>query len=543
MTDAIGTSSWVQNLAGQVTSLTTPQGSYAYNGFGQPDTTTDVNDDWTALYDGWQRGYGSTNPWGETTTVAFDSGGRVERKNLPNGMYETYDFDNRSRPTHIRTYNSANSLQDTKEYVWDAASRVMQAKEGGIWTTYGYDQIDQLTSEVKAALNYSASYSYDPNGNRLSRAVNGVTEVYAYDDADKLLSIVGGPNPRTYTYDQMGRTDTITGGSGVTTFAYDYDGRATSITYPNTTSDSFGYNGLGARMSSSGVNGSKTFRRAGLGVTSSVLSDGTKDYTPGVSSRENGASTFQHSGLKNALDQTDSGQTVTASRHYDAFGNVISSNGAWQGPFGYAGGFGYQEDPNGLKLLGHRYYDSDTGRFLTSDPIGSGKNWYTYVRNNPVSQADPYGLAIVEIWYKYVTGGAYHAFIMVTDEDTGEKRYYRGGIDHLIGWNEISFKTGVYKEKTPDWIPVIDRNPDHVVLIVDDDRPASYYDNIFKKRGKSIEDGDARYALGPFNTLLNAGNSNSVARDLLGSAGLIGPKKHPVWVPWWDSPLRGITGN
>ena len=30
MTDGTGTSSWVQNLAGQVTSLTTPQGSLTY---------------------------------------------------------------------------------------------------------------------------------------------------------------------------------------------------------------------------------------------------------------------------------------------------------------------------------------------------------------------------------------------------------------------------------------------------------------------------------------------------------------------------------
>ena len=29
------------------------------------------------------------------------------------------------------------------------------------------------------------------------------------------------------------------------------------------------------------------------------------------------------------------------------------------GPFGFAGGYGYQEDADsGLKLLGHRYYDS-----------------------------------------------------------------------------------------------------------------------------------------------------------------------------------------
>ncbi len=60
-------------------------------------------------------------------------------------------------------------------------------------------------------------------------------------------------------------------------------------------------------------------------------------------------------------------QQMVAKRGYDAFGNVISSTGTWGSAFGYAGGFGYQEDATGLKLLGHRYYDSSTGRFLTRD--------------------------------------------------------------------------------------------------------------------------------------------------------------------------------
>ena len=56
-------------------------------------------------------------------------------------------------------------------------------------------------------------------------------------------------------------------------------------------------------------------------------------------------------------------------------------------------GFGYQSDPDtGLKLLGHRYYDSDTGRFLTRDPIKDGRNWYSYCENNPIQRVDPKGL-------------------------------------------------------------------------------------------------------------------------------------------------------
>ncbi|MCU0317518.1 MAG: RHS repeat-associated core domain-containing protein [Fimbriimonadaceae bacterium] len=90
---------------------------------------------------------------------------------------------------------------------------------------------------------------------------------------------------------------------------------------------------------------------------------------------------------------------MVTKRDYDAFGNVISSTGAWDSAFGYAGGFGYEEDATGLKLLGHRYYDSSTGRFLTRDPIKDGRNWYSYGAGeaNPVTGVDPDGLMLMAL--------------------------------------------------------------------------------------------------------------------------------------------------
>jgi RHS repeat-associated protein len=82
---------------------------------------------------------------------------------------------------------------------------------------------------------------------------------------------------------------------------------------------------------------------------------------------------------------------VSAERQYDAFGNVLGSTGTWKSPFGYAGSFGYQEDESGYKLLGHRTYDPDTGRFLTRDPAKDGRNWYAYCGNNPVGRFDANG--------------------------------------------------------------------------------------------------------------------------------------------------------
>jgi RHS repeat-associated protein len=256
----------------------------------------------------------------------------------------------------------------------------------------------QLIEEEKPGLSYLATYTYDDNGNRLTRTVNSVTENYTYDAADKLLDIsVNSSVVKEYTYDAAGRTTAITANSQTTSFSYDYEGRITQITYPSTNTDSFGYNGLGSRTSTSGVNGSRSFLRNGLSVTSPVLSDGTADYTPGVSRRASSATKFSHAGLKNTNTQSAENETIAASRVYDAFGNLVSTSGTWGGPFGYAGNFGYQEDGSGLRLLGYRYLDSSIGRFITIDPYHFGRNWQAYCANSPVRRTDPEGLLLIFI--------------------------------------------------------------------------------------------------------------------------------------------------
>ena len=138
--------------------------------------------------------------------------------------------------------------------------------------------------------------------------------------------------------------------------------------------------------------GSRTFKRAGIGVTSPVLSDGSASFTPSGENRA-GVKTAYHGGLKSFDTQTNSAQAVVGQRLTDAFGNQISSSGVWKGRFAYGGPYRYQEDPDtGLRLLGHRYYDSSTGRFLTRDPIKDGRNWYVYCDNNPASTVDSDGL-------------------------------------------------------------------------------------------------------------------------------------------------------
>jgi RHS repeat-associated protein len=51
-------------------------------------------------------------------------------------------------------------------------------------------------------------------------------------------------------------------------------------------------------------------------------------------------------------------------------------------------------EPNGLYYMRARYYDPETGRFISEDPIGfegGDVNLYVYVGNNPIGAIDPNG--------------------------------------------------------------------------------------------------------------------------------------------------------
>ena len=105
---------------------------------------------------------------------------------------------------------------------------------------------------------------------------------------------------------------------------------------------------------------------------------------------------YKADGLGTTRALTSTSGTTTDTLSTDAFGNTVASSGTSPSPFGFVGGVGYQSDSDtGLMLLGHRYYDPSTGRFLSRDPIQDGYNWYTYCNNDPVNAIDPEGLETI----------------------------------------------------------------------------------------------------------------------------------------------------
>jgi RHS repeat-associated protein len=331
------------------------------------------------------------------------------------GTSEHYAYDTRSRLTQVQLKQGATVLRTTG-YAWDNADQITRQTVNGVTTNYGYDLAGQLTSEVRSG--YNVAYTYDANGNRTSKTVNGAVESYTYDLGDKMLTA----GAKSYTYDAAGRTVGINAPGGTTTLTYDYESRVTAISGPGI-NETHAYNGLDTRVGTVQGGVSRTFVRDGSYVTDPVLRDGQATYTPGVSERRGGVSAWSHSGLKNADAQTTSVGAIAATRVYDAFGAELSATGTWKGPFGYAGGFGYQEDSSGLKLLGHRYYDPTTGRFLSRDPIRDGQNWYTYCEGEPIRKVDVNGLDSLTI-YKNPGGFGLGSHVIIGLDDGNNERHY-----------------------------------------------------------------------------------------------------------------------
>ena len=152
-------------------------------------------------------------------------------------------------------------------------------------------------------------------------------------------------------------------------------------------------------------------------MTEAVINDSAASYTPGVSERRGSTSKFYHGDRQGTnAHETDSTQAVTSTKTYDAFGSLVTSTGSSVSPFGFVGQQGYQEDgDSGLKLLGHRYYDSSTGRFLTRDHVKDGRNWY--------AQLAPHLLRIE-------VGGLYPFPREVESEDDLPSRLFIGTFEH-----------------------------------------------------------------------------------------------------------------
>ena len=220
---------------------------------------------------------------------------------------------------------------------------------------------------------------------------------WSYDVANRLLTRPG----VTYTYDNNGNTITKTDASGTTTYTYDFENRLISATMPGGIAATYGYDPFGRRISKT-VNGVITrYLYDGMDIVKEYDGTGTLLATyrhgPGIDepiAMTRGGQTFYYhaDGLGSITGLTNSSQTVVQTYGYDGFGNLNQAPTV-QNPYTYTGR--EYDAETGLYYYRARSYDPKTGRFLQQDPIGlaGGINLYAYVGNNPVVFVDPLGLS------------------------------------------------------------------------------------------------------------------------------------------------------
>ena len=103
---------------------------------------------------------------------------------------------------------------------------------------------------------------------------------------------------------------------------------------------------------------------------------------------------FQADHLGSIRQVTNAAGSIVNAYDYDAYGNFETLSESLPQPYAFTG---REFDPeSGLHYYRARYYDPETGRFISEDPIGFGAgdtNLYRYVFNDPVNLVDPSGLA------------------------------------------------------------------------------------------------------------------------------------------------------
>ncbi|WNO61010.1 RHS repeat-associated core domain-containing protein [Rheinheimera sp. MMS21-TC3] len=104
---------------------------------------------------------------------------------------------------------------------------------------------------------------------------------------------------------------------------------------------------------------------------------------------------YQLDQLGTPLSLTDSENNIVWQAHYTVFGKATVTVNEIDNPIRFQGQ--YYDNESGLHYNHFRYYDPETGRFISQDPIGllGGINHYQYAPNH-INWIDPLGLSCKE---------------------------------------------------------------------------------------------------------------------------------------------------
>ena len=305
------------------------------------------------------------------------------------------------------TYTDKNGVNSTERYGYNEAGHIDTVTENGrIKVRYTYDNLDRLVREDNKALGKTFTFLYDNGGNILLK------REYAYTLETEKLENLDPVNEIVYGYADENRPDQLTSFNGEA-IAYNENGmpttyRGNTCTYKRATlletygSHTFDYDANGLRTKKNDT----VYTYIGGKLIREENSGRTIDYIYG----NDGITGIKYNGTvylfrKNVFGDVthiyDTNGLLHARYIYDAWGNHTLVNdtdteiGAIN-PIRYRSY--YYDTETKLYYLRARYYDPETGRFISQDNVSyldlehlSGLNLYAYCNGNPVSYNDATG--------------------------------------------------------------------------------------------------------------------------------------------------------
>ncbi len=363
---------------------------------------------------------GITLPDGQTIDYGFDQHNRLENISWNHTQITSIQRDILGR----EVAREQGDLITLKEY--DPAGRLnkqqsfnRKLKEAGpIKRQYSYDQFGNL-SQFKDN-NEETNYTYDLL-NRLKLVEGGTSETFDFDPANNLLA-AGESNTsgtakgnrlrmqgdRKFQYDPRGnliQENRGKDGKICTQYKYDLHNQLVEVEKQGQTTR-YQYDPLGRRISKQDSFGTTRYLWAGDQMVQEVRNNIKKTYVYEPESFRPVALVqddqvfhyhLDHLGTPKELT-SDTGRVVWQAQ-YHTYGNVakmavceVENNLRFQGQ--------YFDEETGLHYNRHRYYNPNSGQFISQDPIGllGGVNNYQYVPN-PTGWVDPFGLACKENKY------------------------------------------------------------------------------------------------------------------------------------------------
>ena len=262
--------------------------------------------------------------------------------------------------------------------------------------TYAYDNLDRLASDGDVA------YTYDAAGNRMTRTEDGETITYTLGSGDRLASWTGG----VYTHDAAGNVTRIErDGSPTLDLTWNSQYQLVSVSTNGVFAESYAYDALGRRVSTTTLEGTTRhvyddnwqciadIDEQGNVVASYTWGEGIDRL---LAVTVGGVTYYALTDIQGTVwGYVDSQNNVVARWQYDAWGNVVDEEVSDPALSNLRYRFQGREwsATTGLTNFRMRWYDSETGRWLSKDPIGlsGGLNLYAFCLNNPVNGIDPFG--------------------------------------------------------------------------------------------------------------------------------------------------------